>query len=48
MDALIIIDVQNEYFKGGKRELFRPEAACENTRRLLNLFRERNRPVFFI
>lgn len=48
MDALVIIDVQNEYFKGGKRELFQPEAACENTRRLLNQFREKNRPVFFI
>lgn len=48
MDALIIIDIQNEYFKGGKRELFQPEAAADNAKRLLDHFREKNRPVFFI
>ncbi len=48
MNALILIDIQKEYFKGGKRELNQPEAATENAKRILEHFREKNEPVFFI
>lgn len=48
MNALILVDIQNEYFKGGERELFQPEAAAANARRLLDRFREKKEPVFFI
>ena len=46
--ALILIDIQNEYFKGGKRELNRPEIASENAARALEFFRSRGLPVFHV
>lgn len=38
--ALIIIDIQNFYFPGGKSELVEPEKAAEQAKILLNYFRE--------
>ncbi len=38
--ALIIIDVQNFYFPGGKNELVNPEQASLNARKVLQKFRE--------
>ncbi len=46
--GLLIIDVQNDYFKDGNMELVGMESASENCRRLLNRFRENNAPVFHI
>ncbi len=46
--ALIIVDVQQEYFLGGKLELYEPEKALEQIQKTLRLFREREWPVFFI
>jgi nicotinamidase-related amidase len=40
--ALIIIDIQNFYFPGGKSELVEPEKAAEKAKILLNYFRENN------
>jgi len=40
--ALIIIDIQNFYFPGGKAELVEPEKAAEQAKILLNYFRENN------
>lgn len=40
--ALIIIDVQQFYFPGGKSELVEPEAASINAQELLNYFRKNN------
>ena len=44
--ALVIIDVQNDYFPQGKCELFQSEQALKVTKRLLKHFRERKLPVF--
>ena len=40
--ALIIIDVQQFYFPGGRSELVEPEAASLKAQRLLKYFRENN------
>ena len=46
--ALILVDIQNDYFKGGKSELNRPEEAVKNAKALLNFFREHNLPVYHV
>lgn len=46
--VLIIIDIQNDYFEGGKMALINPEAASLNARKLLIHFREKNMPVIHI
>lgn len=46
--ALLIIDIQNEYFKGGNIELYQPEEALRNTKLVLQNFRENGNPVFYI
>jgi len=37
--ALVIVDVQNDYFAGGAHPLVEPDAAAANVRRLLDSFR---------
>lgn len=46
--ALIIVDVQREYFPGGKLELYEPGRALAQAQKALQLFREKKWPVFFI
>jgi len=46
--ALVIVDIQNDYFPGGRCELAGPEQAAERAARVLAGFRERNEPVFHI
>ena len=46
--ALVVIDVQNDYFPGGAMELVGMEAAALNCQRLLENFRDRNEPIFHI
>lgn len=46
--ALIIIDVQNDYFPDGKCELYHPNQALNEIKRLLDYFRNLNRPIFFV
>ena len=46
--ALLLIDIQNEYFPGGKRELEGPLPASECAQVLLNYFRQSNLPVVHI
>jgi nicotinamidase-related amidase len=46
--ALLLIDIQNDYFPGGKNELFEPERAAERARRVLEYFRAASLPVFHI
>lgn len=48
MQALLIIDIQNDYFPGGKAELVNPEAALKNAEKLLWYFRENNFPVIHV
>lgn len=46
--ALIIVDVQNDYFPGGAMELADMDAAAANCRRLLCFFRDHRLPLFHI
>jgi nicotinamidase-related amidase len=46
--TLLIVDVQNDYFQGGRMELVKMEEACENVRGLLSFFRVKEYPIVFI
>jgi nicotinamidase-related amidase len=46
--ALLIVDIQNDYFEGGSNPLVDSLEACHNARRLLDAFRQAALPVFFI
>jgi nicotinamidase-related amidase len=46
--ALVIVDIQNDYFPGGKNPLDRPEAAVEKARELLDAFRASGEPLVHI
>jgi nicotinamidase-related amidase len=46
--ALLIIDVQNDYFQGGKMKLEKAEQAGENSKKILEYFRKNNLPVIHI
>ena len=48
MDALVIIDIQNDYFPGGAMELTGANAAGEQAGKLLAKFRKLGKPVFHI
>ncbi len=46
--ALILIDIQNDYFSGGRFELNRTDAAAQNAQSALALFRKKGLPVFHV
>lgn len=46
--ALLLIDIQNDYFPGGKMVLERMDAAAANARGLLEAFRARSLPVLHL
>jgi nicotinamidase-related amidase len=46
--ALLIVDIQNDYFPGGKAELEGTEAASLRAGELLTLFRTRQTPVIHV
>lgn len=46
--ALLIIDIQNDYFEGGANPLFGADAATDKASKLLENFRARGLPVIFI
>lgn len=46
--ALLIIDMQNDYFPGGKMALPGSEAAAKTTAKLLTKFREKQWPIIHI
>ncbi len=46
--TLIVIDIQNEYFPGGKRELEGPQQAADCARALIDSFRGKGLPLVFI
>jgi nicotinamidase-related amidase len=46
--ALLIIDIQNDYFSGGKFKLDNAIDAAEKSAELLDFFREKSAPVFHI
>lgn len=46
--ALVIIDIQNDYFAGGRMPLAEPEAAATRAAELLAAFRSNGEPVFHV
>jgi nicotinamidase-related amidase len=46
--ALVIVDIQKDYFPGGKMELVGSEAAAARAHELLSAFRDSGEPVFHI
>lgn len=46
--ALLIIDIQNDYFEGGKMTLVGAEKAAENANLILSSFRSKGLPVVHI
>jgi nicotinamidase-related amidase len=46
--ALLIVDIQNDYFPGGKGELEGPLEAAKKARQLLQCFREHQQPTVHI
>lgn len=47
-EALLLVDIQNDYFPGGKMELIGMEKAAKKAVELLKAFRTADKPVFFI
>ena len=48
IQALILIDIQNDYFSGGKMELVGMEQAAQNARMILQKFRQHQNLVYHI
>ncbi|MEH6888813.1 cysteine hydrolase family protein [Bacillus sp. JJ864] len=46
--ALLLVDIQNDYFPNGKMELRSADEASEYAKRILQHFRETNQPIFHI
>ncbi|MDQ0219911.1 cysteine hydrolase [Peribacillus cavernae] len=46
--ALILVDIQNDYFPNGRMELHEPDKAAANARKLLDFYRSKNMPTFHI
>jgi nicotinamidase-related amidase len=46
--ALVIIDIQRDYFPGGAHPLHEPQAAAAAARSVLERFRAQGEPVFHI
>ena len=47
-NALLLVDLQNDYFEGGTMTLVQAERTCENAALLLNEFRRMGFPVIHI
>ena len=46
--ALVLVDIQNDYFPGGRHPLHNPEPAAEKAGDALRLFRENGWPIFHV
>ncbi|MGE1027022.1 cysteine hydrolase family protein [Bacillus sp. GMs2/2] len=46
--ALLLVDIQNDYFEGGNMELFQPEKANQKTKEILEVFRRKNQTVIHV
>ncbi len=46
--ALVLVDIQNEYFPGGRMELAGIQQASASAREVLTLFRDRGWPTFHV
>ena len=47
-EALVLIDIQNDYFPGGQMELEGMDAVAANARHILAFFRRNHKPIFHI
>lgn len=47
-NGLLLVDIQNDYFTGGRMQLAGMEAAAARAADLLTLFRSKQWPVFFV
>ncbi len=47
-ECLLLVDLQNDYFPGGKMALVDVEMAAQNAKALLRFFRERQLPVIHV
>jgi nicotinamidase-related amidase len=47
-EALLLIDIQNDYFPGGKMELVGMEEAAKKAAELIKAFRTAGKPVVFV
>ena len=47
-NALLIIDIQDDYFPGGAMALHNPEAAATNAAKLIAAYRQKGRPVIHV
>jgi nicotinamidase-related amidase len=48
MRGLVVIDIQKDYFPGGRMELVNADAAADRASELLGAFRESGEPVFHV
>ena len=46
--ALLLVDIQNDYFPGGSNELHQPEEAAAHASETLTFFRSHSLPVFHV
>ena len=46
--ALLVIDIQNDYFQGGNCELEKSNEAAQNARKLIDKFRSRGSHVIYV
>lgn len=46
--GLLVIDVQNDYFKGGKMALHQPDKALRNIQQLEQDFSAKHLPIIYI
>jgi nicotinamidase-related amidase len=46
--ALVIVDIQNDYFPGGAHPLVDPDAAAANAQQLLEAFRKSGEPLIHV
>lgn len=46
--ALLLIDIQNDYFEGGLSELVDPLQAADNAKKILTIFRENKLPIIHV
>ncbi|NCB50885.1 MAG: cysteine hydrolase [Clostridia bacterium] len=46
--GLILVDIQNDYFKGGRNELVNPEPAATQAKKILTFFRRQGWPIYHV
>ncbi len=46
--ALVLIDIQNDYFEGGNNPLYKAESALMNAKKVIEIFRSKHLPVVHV